>query len=86
MAWQDRTTEERRQLRNRRAKRRTRFQTLEAQLWAGKRAAARTPADLAAVEYDLARKTISRLTDARERDAEWKRLADLLAGFNGDRR
>lgn len=84
MSWQDSTKQERVELRGRRAKRRTRFQALEQRLWDQKRRDARSPADRAALEFDLARKTISRLRDAVERDREWERLASILRGFNGD--
>lgn len=49
-----------------------------AQLWAGKYANAHTPADLAAVEFDLVRAAIDDLP-TRAAEKAWKRLAELLA-------
>lgn len=50
----------------------------QAQLWAAKYAAAATPADVAALEFDRTRAAIGDLPP-RQAEKAWKRLAEVMA-------
>lgn len=84
MTWQDRTPQERRELRERRSKRRERRTGHVTALWSAKQYRARGAADVAAVTWDAARKRINQIKDGPVRDAEWARLTTLLERFVGD--
>lgn len=82
--WRDKTTADRVALRRRRKTRRARKEANARDLWATKRERARGALDLAAFEWDRARKAIATIPDLTERGKRARALTTLLAGFNTD--